>query len=671
MTPDLTLLYYTANTISETVAETVRNHLLEVTKGKYPIVSVSQKPIDFGKNICVGVIGKSHYNCYKQIYTGALAVKTKYLACCEDDSLYNTEYFSHRPSSNDSFAYNLNWWYAEETCFWHKTTPHDTGMFQCICSTKELIRVLRARFDKYPTSPPINNRKEQKTWQEPGRNDTKFGIPNAKIEYFESQEPTLVFNYYGSMGGLRGSRRPQISTKFLPNWGSASDLWQKYWQIKQEGFVLNACEEGKKEELNFWKYWLANLSAPYLGIKPLISELDPLVGKKKKVTVANLGSGPLCLIGQTKDKVEVKVDSSDLMAAEYNKMLKDLKIHLPYRIKKQDMTNLTYKDNTFDIVFCANSIDHCIDPEKAIKEMVRVCKPGGWVYLKHIAHSGERERYRGMHQWNVDMLEDGDSIIWNNAMKPFLLSDIKSGFKTTIMPARTTYFVVSYLRKGRQKEKPNIDTEQWETGEKDEIAFWRYWLSGKTSFCERINPLIHRLDFMIGDKKVVKIANLGAGPRSIIGDAREGIKVEVVSSDLLADEYKKLFEEFNIKPAFSVERQDMTRLTYPDATFDIVVCTNALDHCLDPYRALKEMVRICKLGGWIFIEHFAHEGKRHGYKGFHKWNLDVTEDNDCIIWNKKDFLTDTFLLSDIYPGFSTNIRPSGRVMIIRSFVQKK
>ncbi|MCJ7646067.1 hypothetical protein MUO65_04070 [bacterium] len=230
---DLTLLYYTANTISDACARNVRNHLLEVTGGKFPIVSVSQKPIDFGTNICIGEIGKSHYNCYKQILTGAMVVKTKYVACCEDDTLYNQEYFSHRPSGDDIFAYNLNWWYAEAPCFWHKMIEmKDTGMCQCLCPTNALIENLKVRFDVFSNPIPASDRPTQKCWQEPGRDDVYFGIPNAKFEYFSSERPTIVFNYRGSLGGKRKSWRPTTFADSLPGWGKAKDLWQKYWEVK-------------------------------------------------------------------------------------------------------------------------------------------------------------------------------------------------------------------------------------------------------------------------------------------------------------------------------------------------------------------------------------------------------------------------------------------------------
>lgn len=70
---NLTVVYYTSNWL-----DTQNPYFLENTKkqlltaiGDLPLISVSQKPIAFGTNICVGEIGRSHLNLYRQILAGS------------------------------------------------------------------------------------------------------------------------------------------------------------------------------------------------------------------------------------------------------------------------------------------------------------------------------------------------------------------------------------------------------------------------------------------------------------------------------------------------------------------------------------------------------------------------------------------------------------------------
>src|SRR3990167_3601524 len=92
---DLTVVYYTSNRIREPFGQRVRDQLLLAVSGA-PIVSVSQKPLDFGDNICVGDIGHTYFNIYRQMLTGAKAARTKYVALAEDDTLYSPEHFRDR-----------------------------------------------------------------------------------------------------------------------------------------------------------------------------------------------------------------------------------------------------------------------------------------------------------------------------------------------------------------------------------------------------------------------------------------------------------------------------------------------------------------------------------------------------------------------------------------------
>jgi ubiquinone/menaquinone biosynthesis C-methylase UbiE len=44
-----------------------------------------------------------------------------------------------------------------------------------------------------------------------------------------------------------------------------------------------------------------------------------------------------------------------------------------------DVFATTFVDNTFDGVFCCDLLGHLTEPARAIKELIRICKPGGTV----------------------------------------------------------------------------------------------------------------------------------------------------------------------------------------------------------------------------------------------------------------------------------------------------
>jgi SAM-dependent methyltransferase len=81
---------------------------------------------------------------------------------------------------------------------------------------------------------------------------------------------------------------------------------------------------------------------------------------------------------------------------------------------------------------------------------------------------------------------------------------------------------------------------------------------------------------------------------------------------------------------------DVARIPVPDASFDVILCTEVLEHVPRPIEALQEMVRITKPGGRLFITaplgSGLHQEPYHFYGGYtDHWYRKFLTEFDCDI----------------------------------------
>lgn len=57
-------------------------------------------------------------------------------------------------------------------------------------------------------------------------------------------------------------------------------------------------------------------------------------------------------------------------------------LNSPSAMVKMDITNIKYEDNSFDVIICNHVLEHIPDDRKAMSELYRVLKPGGWAILQ-------------------------------------------------------------------------------------------------------------------------------------------------------------------------------------------------------------------------------------------------------------------------------------------------
>jgi len=217
---DKTIIYYTSNRENLKFEAKIRANILK-QKGDLPIISVSQKPIDFGKNICVENVGHSYLNEYRQILIGAKEAKTSYIVLAESDFLYPENYFSFEPKGTNIYRYDNVWIVFKEKPYSFRRKNYSIGAQ--ICKRDYLIKLL----EDYLEGGPMwhDGRIQVKDKRGKPKKDT-FLVP---FKFFGSEIPAISFKTGKGMSGqtnvLHG--RENISMK-LPYWGHITNLRKEY-----------------------------------------------------------------------------------------------------------------------------------------------------------------------------------------------------------------------------------------------------------------------------------------------------------------------------------------------------------------------------------------------------------------------------------------------------------
>ena len=255
---DLTLVYYSANAINPWFAENVRAHLV-TTAWDYPIISVTQGPVGFGRNVDVGPLGQSVYNVYWQILLGARLARTPYIACCEDDTLYSRGHLAYRPPP-EMFAYNGQRWHLDPPVTGDDGAPpekwrparfrlrHRCGMCACVVRTDYLLETLERRFAAYPRTGAET--RLMHGWGEPGKFDhIVLKLPRVHRQFFETPDsPVVTFNHPDSLQGLRKRNMTDRLAWELPIFGRAHDLWERMYAGSEAYSVRRAAPVGGRLE---------------------------------------------------------------------------------------------------------------------------------------------------------------------------------------------------------------------------------------------------------------------------------------------------------------------------------------------------------------------------------------------------------------------------------------
>ena len=202
----LSVIYVTANREDEAFERKIQERLLEVS-GDHPVISVSQKPVDVGVNVCLGDIGYSYRHAHVQILVGALTAETEWVAIAESDQLYPPGYFDFEPDPDpagpDVYMFEGLWilrhWDPEHF------RAKEWGGWTTISRRKFLIDRLCFQLGRHRTH-TLGEIFKKKTWER-----FAVGLPMVSVK--------TPANLSRTTGTILGS-----DVKELPHWGKAIDL---------------------------------------------------------------------------------------------------------------------------------------------------------------------------------------------------------------------------------------------------------------------------------------------------------------------------------------------------------------------------------------------------------------------------------------------------------------
>lgn len=228
---DLTVIYTTANIISDLFAIRMRQRLLEAI-GETPIITVGKELTEFGnlKKTLVFNTPRSHINIYRETLEGVKHADTRYVAIVEDDVLYSYAHFTYRPKIR-AFAYNSNAWsiytWIDPALFTYKG-PRRNHCY-LICERDLYVETMEERFKFYEGAAdkdiPLH------TFAEPGRYEGNIGLTVRQTELFDVQPPNIMFSHEKglSFAGLgKRKRLGAVRATEIPYWGQADDILKLY-----------------------------------------------------------------------------------------------------------------------------------------------------------------------------------------------------------------------------------------------------------------------------------------------------------------------------------------------------------------------------------------------------------------------------------------------------------
>jgi SAM-dependent methyltransferase len=179
--------------------------------------------------------------------------------------------------------------------------------------------------------------------------------------------------------------------------------------------------EGFESELSFWEQELSLMGAysedilnrlnpermervfPHY-LRSLLEQLSSAFGSIPRVI--DVGSGPLSMLAHGGRRGWLELTAADPLAHKYLQLLARHGYEpncALVQVFGEELSSV-FSENKFDLAWIHNALDHTQSPERVLHEIVKIVRPGGYVYIQGWTREGTGEGWNGLHQHDLYLL---------------------------------------------------------------------------------------------------------------------------------------------------------------------------------------------------------------------------------------------------------------------------
>jgi len=204
------VVYYSHRCKSEPFFEECRKQILKGIKAKH-IVSVTDVPIDFGKNI-VKEPSEGWIDLFERILIGLEASESDVIFFCEHDVLYSPKHFDFIPLDRTKIYYNKNVWHVRSSDGF--AVYYEAKRLSQLCAYRDiLIEHYKKRIEKVK-----ENGFSFATGFEPASHNRDERVDDLKSDYWESILPNIDIKYGGNSTKARWRQEDFRSQRSCRGW---------------------------------------------------------------------------------------------------------------------------------------------------------------------------------------------------------------------------------------------------------------------------------------------------------------------------------------------------------------------------------------------------------------------------------------------------------------------